>query len=132
MDASRKYSGLRTRATVRFLRHQAADEVHLIVFRHGDDKVRLAHAGFQQDADACAVACDEHRVDGILRPRQRLHAGVDEREVVVLALQLLGNGVADLAEPDDENFHVVPLYLSLVSSNTLLNSAPMMSMVAER
>ena len=51
---------------------------------------------------------------------------------VILALQLLGNGVADFSEADNENLHIVSFFVFLVSSNTLLNSAPMMSVVAER
>ena len=87
--------------------HQAADQVHLVVFRNGDEQIRLAHARLKQDARACAVALHAHNVEHGVGMVKRGAALIDDNEIVILARHLFGNGVAHLAETDNDDFHMV-------------------------
>ena len=122
-------------------RHQAADEVDLVVFRNGDEKVRLAHARLQKDAGARAVALHTHDVEHGVNVVEHGVVAVDDDQIVVFARHLLGDGVADLTDTDNDDFHfcVSPKFSSASAVcclrstiKTLLNSAPMISMTEAR
>ena len=66
---------------------------------------------------------------------------VDDDQIVVFARHLLGDGVADLTDTDNDDFHfcVSPKFSSASAAcclrstiKTLLNSAPMISMTEAR
>ena len=122
-------------------RHQAADEVDLVVFRNGDEKVRLAHARLQKDAGARAVALHTHDVEHGVNVVEHGAVAVDDDQIVVLARHLLGDGVADLTDTDNDDFHfcVSPKFSSVSAVcclrstiKTLLNSAPIINMTEAR
>ena len=93
-------------------RHQAADEVHLIIAAHGDDKIRLTHARLQKDAYARAVSFDPHHVERALGPADGIGIRVDNDKLMILDDHLAGDGRADLSGPYDDNTHILqPLIL---------------------
>ena len=90
----------------KLFRHQAADEVHLIVFRNGDEKIRLAHARLQQNADGRAVAVDAHDIQRAVGTAQVGDLVVHKGDVVPFLCQLLGDGIAHLAAAYNNDLHV--------------------------
>ena len=88
-------------------RHQRADEVHLVIRRGCDDQVGIAHTGAQQHARARTVALDAHGVERGVGVLDHGGALVHQNQVVLLADHLLGNGVADLAQTDNDDLHAL-------------------------
>ena len=86
-------------------RHQAADEVRLVVFGNGDDEVRLAHTRAQQHAGAGAVALHTHDVQGILGALERVRIQVNQRQVMFFACHLFCDRIADFADTHNNDFH---------------------------
>ena len=123
----------------KLFRHQAADEVHLIVFRNSDEQIRLAHTRLQQNARARAVALHAHHIEHGVHMVEHGAVAVNDDQIVILACHLLGNGIADLTDTDNDDFHNCdsPKFSSGVrclrsTIKTLLNSAPMISMTEAR
>ena len=94
-------------ARAQLLGNEAAQEVRVVQVRHGDDQVRALCAGLLQNPDGRAVALDTHNVQGIFRLVQRGGVVVHHDNIVVLACQLAGNGVAHLTVSHNDDFHLV-------------------------
>ena len=67
----------------------------------------LAHTGAQQHARARTVALDAHGVERSVGVLDHGGALVHQNQVVLLADHLLGNGVADLAQTDNDDLHAL-------------------------
>ena len=117
------------------LGNQAAHQVGLVQVGDGDDQVGAARPGPHQHRDAGGVAHHAHHVQGVLRPGQRLGAPVHHGDVVSLAGELLGDGVAHLAVAYDDNFHVASspfrATCTLRCCKTAASSAPRITTTAD-
>ena len=92
-------------------RGQRADHVHLVALRHGHEDVGALGAGLAQGVGVrrAAEAADHVQfVGGVL---DRFGVAVDERDVVALGLQALGEDEADAARAGDDDLHTVNTFL---------------------
>ena len=87
------------------LRDQAAQEVQLVLRRHGDDQIRLVHARLDLRGVGRAVALDAQNVEILDCPLQRRPAAVDNGDLMPLARELLGQRAADLSVAHDHDPH---------------------------
>ena len=95
-------------ARAQLLGNKAAQKVRIVQVCYGDDQVRALSAGLLQDPDGCAVALDAHNVQSIFRPLQRDGVVVYHNNIVMLACQLAGNGIAHLSVSHNNDLHFVP------------------------
>ena len=88
-----------------FLCDEAAKKVQLVRHRHRDEKVGRIHARFHLRGICRAVSLDAQNIQVLARLLQGLAAAVNDRYLVPLTRELLGERASDLAVADNHNFH---------------------------
>ena len=90
------------------MRHLAGDHVDLVVQGHGDDHVGLVDAGLDENVGMGAMADQAAHVERVADRLDQLGRRIDDRYVVLLGRELLGNAEADLPGPADHHPHAHP------------------------
>ena len=88
--------------------HLAGDHVHFVAVGQRDDHVGVGGAGQLEHVRVRAVAGDGADVEAVLQVAQQVVVDVDDRDVVgLLAGEVVGGRPADLAGPEDDDFHLL-------------------------
>ena len=97
---------------------EAADNIQLIGARYRHHQVRPPDAGLPEHADGGSAALHAQNIQYALGVGKSLRVLVDEHQIMVLAAELLGQGVPHLAVADDDDPHICFPSLSFSSAGS--------------
>ena len=80
------------------------------------DQIGLIDLRLFEDIVVAAVSLNADDIQHIHRQVQHLRFVFDDRDIISLMAQLLGDREADLAIPDDDDFHVLPSFLMVCTA----------------
>ena len=85
--------------------HKGTEDVHLVVFGHRNEQVRLSYPGLIQDVGISTTSVEDLDVQNALYLTAAITIDLDDRDVVSLVAETVSYIGADLAGTDHDDAH---------------------------